>query len=280
MIIDFHTHIFSPRMIQHRGEYARRDRCFAELYGDPGAKMVTAEELIDSMDKHGIDMSMVCNIGWTEHDLCVESNDYILQEVNRHPQRLVGLAAVQPRAGEEALRELERCLRAGARGIGEMRPDIQGFNMTDDNLLTPLVNCLMQQGSIWLSHASEPLGHAYAGKGELTPQAFYPFICRYSGLNIVLAHWGGGLPFYTLMPEVQQACKRVYFDTAASPYLYNASIYSRVTDLVGAERILFGSDFPLISQGRSLKEVDTSNISHSAKCLIKGDNAKRLLGIN
>jgi predicted TIM-barrel fold metal-dependent hydrolase len=280
VIIDFHTHIFSPHIINARDDYSRRDPCFAELYNNTRAKMVTAEDLIAAMDLHHVDLSVVCNIGWTKHELSVESNDYILESITRYPQRLLGLVAIQPNAGDEALKELERCIQAGARGVGEMRPDIQSFDMTNDNLLTPLVNCLMQHGCIWLNHASEPLGHNYAGKGALTPQVLYPFIRHFPELYIVLAHWGGGMPFYKLMTEVQKALKNVYFDTAASPYLYRPSVYSRVIDLVGAEHILFGTDFPLINQGRQLKEIEDLSLSQNDKSLILGGNAQKILHIS
>jgi hypothetical protein len=79
VIIDAHTHIFSPRVISRREEYAYRDPCFAALYGDPRAKLITAPELLVSMDRHEISLSVVANIGWTSHQLCVESNDYILE---------------------------------------------------------------------------------------------------------------------------------------------------------------------------------------------------------
>jgi predicted TIM-barrel fold metal-dependent hydrolase len=280
VIIDFHTHIFSPHIITARDDYARRDLCFAELYNNVKAKMVTAEDLIAAMDFYHVDMSVVCNIGWTKPELCVESNDYILESITRYPRRLLGLVAIQPNAGDEALKELERCIQAGARGVGEMRPDFQSFDMTNDNLLTPLVNCLMQHECIWLNHASEPLGHNYAGKGALTPQVLYPFIRHFPELYIVMAHWGGGMPFYKLMTEVQKALKNVYFDTAASPYLYRPSVYSRVIDLVGAEHILFGTDFPLINQGRQLKEIEDLSLSQNDKSLILGGNAQKILHIS
>lgn len=274
-----HTHIFSPRMIARREDYIRQDKAFAELYASPKSRMITASELVDSMDKQGIDMSMVCNVGWTSHQLCIESNDYILESIKHYPRRLLGLAAIQPCAGDKAVYELERCLQEGARGIGEMRPDTQGFDMTDDNLLTAVVNCLVSHNSIWLTHASEPVGHPYPGKGGVTPQLLYPFICRYPDLNIVLAHWGGGMPFYALMPEVKKALARVYFDTAASPYLYDNSIYACAAALTGVEHILFGTDFPLIPQSRILRDIDNSVENKADREHIKGINAQHLLGI-
>ena len=98
-------------------------------------------------------------------------------------------------------------------------------------------------------------------------------------MTIILAHWGGGLPFYALMPEVKKAIKNVFFDTAASPLLYSPQIYEQAVSLVGAERILFGSDYPLLEQGRALKEITSLNLSEEAKNLILAGNAQRLLGM-
>ena len=70
------------------------------------------------MDEAGIDMSVVLNAGWFSHELCVKTNDYILDSVSRYPKRLVSFCAIQPRAGDAAIVELERCAKAGTRGIG------------------------------------------------------------------------------------------------------------------------------------------------------------------
>ncbi|GAI11657.1 unnamed protein product, partial [marine sediment metagenome] len=78
MIIDLHTHIFSPWVRERRDEYIKRDPCFSLLYSQQKAKLATAEELIASMDETGVDLSVVLNIGWASHELCVETNDYIL----------------------------------------------------------------------------------------------------------------------------------------------------------------------------------------------------------
>ncbi|GAH31366.1 unnamed protein product, partial [marine sediment metagenome] len=61
MIIDFHTHIFPPRVRERRDEYIKRDPCFSLLYSQPEARLVTAEELIDSMDEAQVDLSVALN---------------------------------------------------------------------------------------------------------------------------------------------------------------------------------------------------------------------------
>jgi len=168
-IIDFHTHIFPPWVREKRAEYVRRDRCFSLLYSHPKARLITAEELIASMDEAGVDLSVVLNIGWVSHELCVETNDYILDSISRYPDRLVGFCSIQPRAGDASLVELERCAKAGARGMGEMRSDVQGFDLADKATMKPLIDVALRHGLIFLTHSSEPVGHQYAGKGNITP---------------------------------------------------------------------------------------------------------------
>ncbi len=279
MIIDFHTHVFPPQIKENRREYIDSDPCFAILYSNPEAKLATADELIASMDKDGVDISVIVNIGWITHDLCVETNDYILESIARYPERLVGFCSVQPNSYDAAIAEIERCAGGGIRGVGELRPDMQLFDLGDEELMTPLVETIRKYNLILLTHASEPVGHQYPGKGTVTPDMLYPFITSFPDLTLVCAHWGGGLPFYALMPEVKQAMSNVFFDTAASPFLYTPQIYEQVVRLVGADRILFGSDYPLLPQSRLIKEIKSLNLPEETENLILSGNARRLLGI-
>lgn len=279
MIIDFHTHVFSPRIKRNRSKYIDSDPCFALLYSKKEAELATADELVASMDRDGVDISVILNIGWVTHELCVETNDYILESIARYPHRLVGFCAVQPLSTEAAIAEIERCVRGGIKGVGELRPDVQLFDLDDEGVVKPVIEAMMKHGLILLTHASEPVGHHYPGKGSVTPDILYPFITRFPELPIVCAHWGGGLPFYALMPEVKRAMKNVFFDTAASPFLYSPQVYSQVIQLVGSDKVLFGSDYPLLAQARLLREIDSLNLSPEAKGLILSDNARRLLGV-
>jgi len=279
MIIDFHTHVFPPQIKKNRSKYIESDPCFAILYSDKNAKIATADELIASMDRAGIDTSVIVNIGWTTHELCVETNDYILESIARYPRRLIGFCAVQPHSYEAAITEIERCAEEGIRGIGEMRPDIQLFDLRDEEVIEPVIEVIRKRKLILLIHASEPVGHNYAGKGAITPETLYPFITSRPDLTIVCAHWGGGLPFYALMPEVKQAMGNVFFDTAASPLLYSPQIYKEVIQLVGAEKILFGSDYPLLAPSRLLDEIRSLDLPEETRDLILSGNAQRLLDI-
>ena len=278
MIIDFHTHVVPPGIKERRQKYLG-DACFSQLYAEPKAKLATAEEIIAAMDEYKVDRSVILNLGWTNHELCVETNDYILEAIAKYPQRLIGFCVIQPTAGDKAIKELERCAENGARGIGEMRPDVQGFDFKDNPVIKPVIETTIEHNLIFLTHASEPVGHQYFGKGSITPEFIYPLILNCPDLKLVCAHWGGGLPFYALMPEVDKAFGNVYFDTAATPFLYKPQIFKQVADIAGSDKILFGSDYPLLSPRRIIDQLESVGLSREDRAKILGGNAKKLLSI-
>jgi len=279
MIIDFHTHALPPQVKNNRSRYVEKDPAFAEIYAREKAAIATSEDLIASMDREGIDISLVVNYGWSTHELCVETNDYILESIARYPQRLYGFCAVTSYHDDKSLAEIERCVRGGIRGVGELRPDIQPPATMTPAMLEPFARMLRENKLILSTHSSDPVGHSYRGKGTATPERLEKFIANFKDIPVVCAHWGGGLPFYTLMPEVREALENVYYDTAISPFLYRPDIYRYVRDLAGADRIIFGSDYPAIAQRRVLNEIETAGFSAEDRELVLAGNARRLLGI-
>ena len=277
MVIDFHTHVFPAWLRDQRRRYLERDATFGELYADPKAKMATAEDLLEAMDEDGVDTSVVMGIGWTDPGLAREANDYVIESVRRHPQRLVGFAGVNPAWGDEAVREAERCARAGLRGIGELHPDSQSFDVGDEKTMAPLIEVVREHRLVVTTHSSEPVGHLYPGKGKTRPEVLWRFIQAFPDVTLVCAHWGGGLPFYALMPEVAEGLRNVYFDTAASPLLYTPQVFSAVAGLVGADHILLASDFPLLRASRLLRQIEESSLSDADREAVTGGNAAALL---
>jgi len=280
MVVDFHTHIFPPQVRERREDYLRRDSAFAEMYAYPKAQIATAEELLASMEEAEVDTSVVVGFAWSEQELCREHNEYLLEAAARSGGKLIPFCIIQPRAGDAALAEIERCVRGGARGLGELRPESQGYSL-DEGAGDILAGAALRHDLILLFHVSEPVGHAYPGKSGLGLDAFYRFVSCHQGLTAVGAHWAGGLPFYALMPDVREALANVYVDTAATPFLYSPAIYQQVAELVGAERILFGSDYPLISQRRQRQAIEEGFSSDGvARRLVLGENGCRLLRLD
>jgi len=235
-------------------------------------------DLIANMDEEGIHKSVIFGFPWKTADNFRRHNDYIIESVQAEPNRLLGLCCFDPRS-REAPNEADRCLKLGLLGVGELAIYDTGFSREIIAALKEIMEiCSMNDVPI-LIHTNEPVGHGYPGKQPLFLGQIYDLIKAYPSNRIVLAHWGGGLLFYGLMKnEVRSLFKNVWFDTAASPFLYSNDIYSVSEQIVGSEKIIFGSDYPLIKPSRYFNEMETSGLSTQTLVKIKGINAARLLG--
>ncbi len=280
MRIDFHTHVFPPPFRQDRSKYFAGEPAFKMLYDSPRARMVGVTELLCHMDEAGIDKSVIFGFPWQNGELASRHNDYVLEAVERHPDRLVGLCCFSPFL-QEAARETERCLKAGLAGVGELAVYGDGLTAAVAGTLEEVMAIVRDSGAVALMHTNEPVGHQYPGKTPMTLGQIFDFIKRYPANRIVLAHWGGGLPFFALMKrEVKEALNNVWFDTAASPYLYEPRIYRTVGDIVGFGKILLGSDYPLLSPSRYLQEMEGAGLSPYERDRVAGGNAADLLGLD
>ena len=81
---------------------------------------------------------------------------------------------------------------------------------------------------------------------------------KYPDLKLILAHMGGGLPFYEMNPKYQGKFQNVCYDTAANPLLYHIRSFRSVISMIGSKRLLFGSDFPLLLYPSKCREMDFS----------------------
>lgn len=278
MRVDALTHILPRYFADHRDDVVRADATFAELFGsNPSARIGSAEELIASMDAAEIDVSVVAGFGWTDLEVARRSNDYLLESVAAYPGRLVTCCSANPLWGEAAVREIERCFGAGARGVGELHADTQGWQDKIGTDLDDFMEVTASRGGITIVHGSEPFGHRYSGKGSMTPDRLHSLARRYPRNRFVFAHFGGGLPWYAMMPEVGSDLSNVWYDTSAALYLYQSKIYSATVSAVGADRLLFASDWPLIGQARALRHIDSDDgLGASDMDKIKGGNATAL----
>lgn len=276
MIVDSHVHILPASMRDARDELANADAWF-DLCHRGGRVILTAQELLATMDATGIDRS-VC-FGWPFADPahCAEVNEHLIAVQQAHADRLTCFATVSP-ARPGAVEELRRCAGEGLRGVGELNADAQGFDLDGDGIDSVAQTCV-DLGIPMVLHCSEPVGHEYPGKGTATPGHVAGFALRNPDLRLVCAHLGGGLPFYAHMPEVAALCRRLWFDTAAGPFLYAPTAYRAVADLCGADRLLFGSDHPLLPARRYIDAFAQAELTVAERDLVMGENAVRLFGL-
>ena len=275
-VVDAHTHAFPPEWVADRAGLVLRDPWFGELYAAPSARMIDAPALMAAMDRAGIAQAVMCGWPWADAAICRDHNDYLAQAAAESGGRLAWLGVVRP-GSAEAAEETARCLALGASGIGELNADAQGFDLNEPSALGGIAAVLTEARRPLLLHASEPLGHGYLGKGTATPERLLRTIEAFPGQPFVLAHWGGGLPFYELMPEVSLLTRNVVYDTAATTYLYLPDVFRVVIHLAGTGRILWGSDHPVLGMRKLLQQTrQTAGLSPEEAAAILAGNARRI----
>ena len=279
MIIDIHTHIFPPEIVANRKQFFPGEPAFQLLYENGGkSPMATAEDLMDVLDHSDIRGAVTFGFPWRQAELIRRSNDYVLEAVARYPDRLLGFACLNPEL-PDALAEAERCLLAGLKGLGELALYSPSARPSWTDLFRPLARLAADKAVPLMLHTNEPVGHLYPGKERLPVWELYDLIKSFPETKFILAHWGGGMWFYRLLKrEVRDVLRNVYVDTAASPFLYRPEIYRYAIEILGAEKILYGSDSPLLKLDRYLKELKDARIEDEDLRAILGLNAQRMLG--
>ena len=264
-------------MIARRDELARADAGFAELYGDGRARMASAAELLASMEGAGVDRAVAAGFWWRDRGHAAEHAEYLLDAAAAEAAGKL-LPFVPIAFADGGARALARdYAAAGARGLGEVRPG----EHDEDEAAAWLAGVTAGLDLPLLVHASEPAGHDYGGKGGgFTPGGLWGLL-REREPRVIAAHWGGGFPFYALMPEVRDllAEGRLAFDSAASALLYEPRVFEAVAQLVGPELLMWGSDYPLRAQDRDLAEARAAVADPLLRDALLGGNAARFLGL-
>jgi len=290
--IDCHIHHYPDAARQDPMQWARErgEAHWAELVTSLAGKRplqgwASAAQLQADMQTAGVDMAVMQGWYWEKQATCREHNRFMAERCAASDRRLRFFATVQPAEGEACLRDLEEAIGNGAAGIGELFPMAQGYAM-DDPVFAQVLALAEARKLPVLLHVTEPLGHLYKGKIIAPLMDYQELITRHPQVTFILAHWGGGLPFFELNPYVRELFRNVYYDTSASPLLYREDVWRSVVDLVGAEKILYGSDYPLRLYPRKqpdpsflplLEEIEQAPLTDSERKAILSGNAAKLL---
>jgi len=292
-IIDAHIHAYPEEVYQNPRKWgtAMGEHHWVNTVAPTAGKSIQGwsdvRQLLRDMDAANIEKVVMLGWYWEQQATCECQNKWYIEWVQQHPDRIMGFATANPLAGQRALDSLRAAVDAGLIGFGEFLPQAQGYDLRHDAWHQVVELAVELEVPINI-HVTEPVGPAYAGRIE-TPLADYVELARtFPQCTFILAHWGGLLPFYEMNKRVQHALQHVYYDTAASPLLYNANIYRRVIDAIGSDRILFGSDYPLLLTPNKckrpsflpiLEELQASQLTLEEHQQILSENARRVFEI-
>ena len=293
-VIDSHVHLYPDEINRapiawaaaHGEEPWARMCARRRKDGQPVQGFPAVDELLLTMDRAGVERAVLLGWYWLRAENCALQNRFFADLVRRHPDRLSAFAAVQPAAGaDQAVAELRRARVEGLCGIGELSPHAQGYAM-DGAEFSAVLACAAEFNWPINLHVTDARGPIYPGRIETPREEFVRLARAYPDVTLVLAHWGGGEP---LGDATTVEFERVFYDTAASPLLYDATMWRRFINKVGADRVWFGSDFPLNNypaseaepeMARMLAEVEAAGLSAAEKEAIFCVNAARGIGVN
>jgi len=295
--IDAHVHLYPPEINRDpsgwaaaHGESLWGTLCTRRRKdGRAVQDFPSVDELLRQMDEAAVGRAVLLGWYWTQAESCVRQNRFYAECVRAHPDRLSAFASVQPAAGgASAVEELRQARDSGLIGVGELSPHAQGYDVASPDLSEVLAAAADWSWALNL-HVTDPATGKFPGRVETPLADFHRLARAWPRVTFILAHWGGGLAWAKPRSEADaDGLHNVYYDTAASPLLYDAGVWARAVAAAGASRILFGSDFPLNAypkvetapeMRRFLAEVRAAPLADEERSAILGGNARRILAL-
>jgi len=247
-VIDFHT---------HAGSWGATG-----VYDDP-------DRFLRIMDAAGVDRSCINCIFFGD---ARRSNDTVTKFLSKHPDRFVGVAFVTPHYPNEVVPELERAFgELGMRSL-KVYPTYFGRPI-DDPAYTSVFEWCDQRNIVVMSHSS------FTGPEDTltAPVRFIKLAERFPHVQWVLAHSGNSMQGQIQAVEAAQARQNIYLETATSFGEHGTIEY--LVEGAGEDKVLFGSDMPLLDARHQVGRIVTADISDEAKRKVLGLNAIRILGL-
>lgn len=235
---------------------------------------IAPEFTLNALDAAKIDRALVS--AWWGPQGPLLSNDHVASFVRAHPTRLLGIASVDLLRPMEGVRELRRAVKVlGLRGL-RILPWLYNLPPNDRRYYPLYAECIELGVPFCLQ-----VGHT----GPLAPSEPgrpIPYLDEvaldFPELVIVAGHIG--YPWTTEMIALATKYRNVYIDTSA----YKATRYP--AELVqfmrtnGKKKVLFGSNFPMITPSECLEGIDALGLSTEARALFLGGNAARVYGLD
>jgi predicted TIM-barrel fold metal-dependent hydrolase len=241
----------------------------------------TAQEVADYYRERGI-LAVVFTVddeaGMGRRRL---GNDEVLEAARANPDVMIPFGSVDPHKGKLGVREARQLIEAGVRGF-KFHPNTQAFWPNDPEHF-PLYEVIAEAGLIALFHSGTTgIGAGMPGGGGVrlkysNPMAVDDVAAEFPELDIILAH--PSFPWQDEALAIAVHKPNVYIDLSGwSPKYFPANLVQYTNTLL-KHKMLFGSDYPLISPDRWLSDFEKIPIRDEVRPLVLKENAARLLGL-
>lgn len=278
MIIDAHVHIIRKELINRSisidiEEQQIEKTIFQHKESPEALEKAQINNLLLSMQDAQIDKSIIMGLPWVKSDNCKKDNDFVINNIEKYPEKFIGFGVIQPKDTKTAIKEILRCKDNGLKGI-KIIPNWQGFYLDDLKIMTPIIETISDSNMILLPHIEHPYRYS---KGDM-PYNLFNLFANFPNTKIIAAHLGGMLFMYLLYSNTKPLIDNIYFDTSVSASMKMVKVAS---DIISEDKLIFGTDYPFNSnhsQKIMLNEIKSLDINKTKleKCL--SNNILNLLG--
>ena len=208
-------------------------------------------------------------------------NQEVLDAARANPDVMIPFASVDPHKGKLGVREAREWIEQGARGF-KFHPNTQAF-WPNDRAFYPLYEVIAEAGLIALFHSGTTgIGAGMPGGGGVllkysNPMCVDDVAADFPGLKIILAH--PSFPWQEEALAIAVHKPNVYIDLSGWSPKYFPPILVQYINTRLKNKMLFGSDFPLITPDRWLADFEQLPIKDEVRPLVLKENAAKLLGL-
>ena len=268
-IIDSHCHIFPDKIAQKATDSIDIFYGISETGVINGCGFVgTAKTLIKQCDSTGVEKCLVTSVATTPHH-AQSINNFISQEVALFPDRFIGFGSLHPES-ETPEEDAEHLTELGLKGV-KLHPDIQNFKV-DDPKVIKIFNICDKKGLPVLLHTGD------SRFDNSNPNRVEKILKMFPDLTVIGAHLGGW-SVWDKAPEKLSKYKNFYVDTCSSFYALSKARAKEIIDIYGAERVIFGTDFPMWKQEDELEFLFSLDLTEDELKGILHDNLIKILDI-
>lgn len=266
MIIDFHTHIFPDKIA------GKTIESLGNLAGVKAATDGTLNGLLNSMEKSGVDMSVIMPV-CTKPEQFDSVNKFAKEVNDTYQGKLISFGGIHPDC-DNYKQKLDHIKSLGLPGI-KIHPDYQRV-MIDDIRFMRIIEYANELGLIILTHAGIDIG--LPEPVHCPPDKMRKVLDTIKPEKMVLAHLGGWKQWEQVFEFL--VGENVYLDTAFTFDYIEQDILLKILEKHGFDKILFATDSPWSDAMRGIEYVKKLSISEEVKLKILGENAKTLLKLN
>ena len=290
-VIDFHVHplkLLSEKLLMEELDFCNVKKCVL-LAIDVDHKILDKKEVKNKIIKMLFDKGH-WDLWAFEHMKCTLqlakiTNEEVASLMNSYPSRLIGIGSINAFFGEEYVKEkIEEIKRLGLKGV-KIIPTLQFFDPVEkmEELRLIFDFCEKNRKLILIHTGCDP------GPWEdprlsnnAKPNKFRQIVSEFPDAYVVFAHAGSySIKFPGIwLEEALEICRKhdnVWVDIAAVSYLVlERKFVRKIKETIGIERVLFGSDYPVIA-GKAIKDSINDVVSSKE---INGEEAEQILHLN